>query len=83
MSNPKQIAADKMEEFAGVVEERSGMKGIFSFIDGTVRPTCKPEIVSSCGIQRERQDARVEVSGCITPDGIMRACLRSCMRLPP
>jgi hypothetical protein len=72
MSNPKQIAIGKMEEFAGIVEERTGMRGIFSFIDGTVRPTCKPEIFQAVVYNGKDKTHALKYQLVVTPDGIMR-----------
>jgi hypothetical protein len=72
MSNPKQLTADKMEEFSGVVEERVGMPGIFSFIDGTVRPTCKPEIFQAVVYNGKDKTHALKYQVVVTPDGMMR-----------
>jgi hypothetical protein len=42
MSNPKKISQEKATEFSDAVYQHCHVRGIFSFIDGTVRPTCKP-----------------------------------------
>jgi len=72
MSNPKQIPAHKMEEFSSRIEERVGMAGIFSFIDGTVRPTCKPEIFQAVVYNGKDKTHALKYQVVCTPDGIMR-----------
>ena len=44
MSNPKKLSQEKIQEFSDAVHEHCDIRGVFSFIDGTVRPTCKPEL---------------------------------------
>ena len=72
MSNPKQLPAHKMEEFSSVVKERVGMAGIFSFIDGTVRPTCKPEIFQAVVYNGKDKTHALKYQVVCTPDGMMR-----------
>jgi hypothetical protein len=72
MSNPKQLPADKMEEFSHAVQERVGFAGIFSFIDGTVRPTCKPEIFQSVVYNGKDKTHALKYQVVCTPDGMMR-----------
>jgi hypothetical protein len=72
MSNPKQLAAEKIQEFSRIVEERTGMRGIFSFIDGTVRPTCKPEIFQAVVYNGKDKTHALKYQVLVTPDGIMR-----------
>jgi hypothetical protein len=72
MSNPKQLPAHKMEEFSSVVKERVGMAGIFSFIDGTIRPTCKPEIFQAVVYNGKDKTHALKYQVVCTPDGMMR-----------
>jgi hypothetical protein len=72
MSNPKQIPLDKMEEFNDVVEMHTGIRGVFSFIDGTVRPTCKPEIFQAVVYNGKDKTHALKYQVVVTPDGIMR-----------
>jgi hypothetical protein len=72
MCNPKQLPADKMEEFARVIQECTGMPGIFSFIDGTVRPTCKPELFQAVVYNGKDKTHALKYQVVVTPDGIMR-----------
>ena len=45
MNDPKQLSDAKIAEFAAAVERVSGVPIVFSFLDGTVRPICKPDVL--------------------------------------
>jgi hypothetical protein len=72
MSNPKRLPAHSIEEFSRVIQERVGMAGIFCFIDGTVRPTCKPEIFQGVVYNGKDKTHALKYQVVCTPDGMMR-----------
>ena len=45
MQHPKPLAAGKLVEYAAAVQRVSGAPIIFGFLDGTVRPVCKPGLL--------------------------------------
>ena len=45
MQQPPPLSAEKLAEFGAAVERVSGVPIIFGFLDGTVRPICKPGLL--------------------------------------
>jgi len=72
MSKPKLLPREKIEEFSEVIFQQVGMRGIFSFIDGTVRPTCKPELFQAVVYNGKDKTHALKYQVLVTPDGIMR-----------
>ena len=71
-SNPKKLAAEKTQEFSRAVEEKTDVRGVFCFIDGTVRPTCKPELFQGVVYNGKDKTHALKYQIVCTPDGIMR-----------
>ena len=72
MRNPRCVHPDDMEIFGAAIEKKCGHKGIFSFIDGTVRPICKPELLQNILYSGKNRQHSLKYQIVCTPDGIMR-----------
>lgn len=72
MCNPKILSPEKIEEYAVAVFNKCGVAGIFSFIDGTVRPTLKPELFQGVVYTGKDKTHALKYQMLCTPDGVMR-----------
>ena len=72
LAHPPLISADKMDEFSSAVYAKCEVPHIFSFIDGTVRPTAKPEINQGVMYNGKDRVHALKYQVLVTPDGIMR-----------
>jgi hypothetical protein len=72
MSNPKQLSAERLQTFARAIEDKCGVPHIFGFIDATVRPTAKPEVLQSLVYNGKDRVHALKYQMLCTPDGIMR-----------
>jgi hypothetical protein len=72
MSKPRLLPRNKAQEFSDVIFQQSGVQGIIGFIDGTVRPTCKPEMFQAVVYNGKDKTHALKYQVFVTPDGIMR-----------
>ena len=72
MSSPKLLTPDEIANYARVIYEKCEVPGIFSFIDGTVRPTPKPELFQNAVYNGKDRTHALKFQMLCTPDGIMR-----------
>jgi hypothetical protein len=72
MSNPKTLPLAKVQQFSDVIFKHTGVKGIIGFIDGTVRPTCKPEMFQAVVYNGKDKTHALKYQVFVSPDGIMR-----------
>lgn len=72
LAHPPQLSAHKLQEFASAVYRVCEVPHIFSFIDGTVRPTAKPEINQGVMYNGKDRVHALKYQCLCTPDGIMR-----------
>jgi hypothetical protein len=55
---PKPLSLDTLETYCAAVKQKSGLSICFGFIDGTVRPVCKPSVLQgSCYNGKDRVHA--------------------------
>jgi hypothetical protein len=70
MAHPRALQQQEIEMFCAAVQKKSGLSTCFGFIDGTVRPMCKPSVLQgSCYNGKDRQHA-LKYQGVTTPDGM-------------
>ena len=72
MRNPRILNAQDVELFGKVIEQKSGHKGIFCFIDGTVRPILKPQDLQNANYSGKNRVHALKYQMICTPDGIMQ-----------
>jgi hypothetical protein len=72
LAHPPRIPLHKLQEFESAVYRICEVPHIFSFIDGTVRPTAKPEINQSVMYNGKDRVHALKYQCLCTPDGIMR-----------
>jgi hypothetical protein len=61
-----------VQQFSDVIFKHTGVKGIIGFIDGTVRPTCKPEMFQAVVYNGKDKTHALKYQVFVSPDGIMR-----------
>ena len=68
--NPRVLKPEELEVFCAAVKNKSGISTCFGFIDGTVRPICKPSVLQgACYNGKDRRHA-LKYQGVTTPDGM-------------
>ena len=72
MRCPDPLSAEDLQRFAQVVSTKSGVDVVFGFLDGTVRPICKPSIGQSEFYSGKDRLHAIKFQICNTPDGIIR-----------
>ena len=72
MSKPALLSSEKIEEYANAVFQKCGVRGVFSFIDGTVQPTPKPELFQNLVYNGKDRTHALKYQMLCTPDGVMR-----------
>jgi hypothetical protein len=72
MRCPNVLSADQIQRFAHAVSEKSGIDVVFGFLDGTVRPICRPSIGQSEFYTGKDRLHAIKFQICSTPDGIIR-----------
>lgn len=72
MSKPQHLSTQQLQEFCNAIEKVCGVKDIFGFIDGTVRPTCKPEVLQAVAYNGSKHTHALKYQMLCTPDGMMR-----------
>jgi hypothetical protein len=71
MRTPCPIPHDVLQQFSTAIQVRCGQPNIFGFIDGTVRPMCKPtHLQAACYNGKDRVHA-LKWQGLTTPDGML------------
>ena len=72
MRHPSIISFDKLQEFTAAVARKSGITVCFGFLDGTVRPVCKPsEAQAEFYTGKDRLHA-LKYQIVSTPDGMIQ-----------
>jgi hypothetical protein len=67
---PARLSLEQLETYSRAVQAKSGLSICFAFIDGTVRPVCKPSILQgSCYNGKDRVHA-LKYQAVTTPDGM-------------
>jgi hypothetical protein len=70
LKHPELLSLESLERFCAVVRPKSGLSICFAFIDGTVRPMCKPSVLQgSCYNGKDRTHA-LKYQAVTTPDGM-------------
>ena len=70
--NPPPLSADQCSEFARRIEVICGMPMVVGFIDGTVRPICKPSTLQGPLYNGKDRVHSLKYQAINTPDGIIR-----------
>jgi hypothetical protein len=71
LQRPRMLCEEELVRFSAAIERRCGQRNIFGFIDGTVRPMCKPEqLQAPCYTGKDKCHA-LKYQGLTTPDGLM------------
>jgi hypothetical protein len=69
--SPSKLTRQALANFSAAVQEKSGLSNCVGFIDGTVRPICKPSVLQgSCYNGKDRVHA-LKYQGITTPDGMI------------
>jgi hypothetical protein len=70
LKHPAPLSLETLETFCAAVRQKSGLSICFGFIDGTVRPVCKPSVLQgSCYNGKDRVHA-LKYQALTTPDGM-------------
>jgi hypothetical protein len=70
LKTPAPLSLERLETFSAAVRQKSGLSICFGFIDGTVRPVCKPSVLQgSCYNGKDRVHA-LKYQALTTPDGM-------------
>ena len=72
LRNPRILDAQDVALFGKAIEHKSGHKGIFCFIDGTVRPINKPQDLQNANYSGKNRVHALKYQMICTPDGIMQ-----------
>ena len=71
LAAPRVLPLATLEEFAAAIKVKSGCFNVVGFIDGTVRPVCKPtHLQAACYNGKDRVHA-LKYQALVTPDGIL------------
>jgi hypothetical protein len=70
LKHPLPLSLETLEMYCAAVKQKSGLSICFGFIDGTVRPVCKPSVLQgSCYNGKDRVHA-LKYQALTTPDGM-------------
>lgn len=68
--DPDRLTVAKLQEFADVIEQRSGADRIWGFLDGTLKPICRPSEDQRLYYSGHKHFHGFKYLGVITPDGL-------------
>ena len=72
LRNPRLLTAEELKTFAAAVEKISGVDVCFGFLDGTVRPVCKPQDAQAEFYTGKDRVHALKYQILSTPDGMIR-----------
>lgn len=72
LRNPRVLTAEELKTFAAAVERISGVDVCFGFLDGTVRPVCKPQDAQGELYNGKDRVHALKYQIVSTPDGMIR-----------
>ena len=72
LRHPKALSPEQCREFAQCIEVICGMPIVVGFIDGTVRPICKPQLLQAQLYNGKDRVHSLKYQAINTPDGIIR-----------
>jgi hypothetical protein len=70
LMKPRLLSLEELETFSAAVRRKGGLSNCFGFVDGTVRPMCKPGVLQGpCYTGKDRVHA-LKYQAVTTPDGM-------------
>jgi hypothetical protein len=70
LAMPDPVSAARLEEFCAAVKVKSGHSLCFGFIDGTVRPMCKPSFLQGINYTGKDRTHALKYQALTCPDGM-------------
>jgi hypothetical protein len=71
LRSPRILSLDELDHFALAISGKSGCDSIFAFVDGTVRPMCKPSYLQGPVYNGKDRVHALKYQGVVTPDGML------------